>query len=78
MVLDVDLSKRRISLGLKQWQTALGKITVAPTQPALKLKGNSQHHRIWRFVGLTEEIDGLVHLSDTGVTGEAALQDIKS
>jgi small subunit ribosomal protein S1 len=77
MVLDVDLSKRRISLGLKQcagnpWEDYSG------TNPAgTEIEGEIRNiTEFGLFVGLTEEIDGLVHLSDISweVTGEAALE----
>ena len=78
MVLDVDLSKRRISLGLKQcagnpWEDYSG------TNPAgTEIEGEIRNiTEFGLFVGLTEEIDGLVHLSDISweVTGEAALEE---
>ena len=77
MVLDVDLSKRRISLGLKQcagnpWED------YSSTNPAgTEIEGEIRNiTEFGLFVGLTEEIDGLVHLSDISweVTGEAALE----
>ena len=77
MVLDVDFSKRRISLGLKQcagnpWEDYSG------TNPAgTEIEGEIRNiTEFGLFVGLTEEIDGLVHLSDISweVTGEAALE----
>ena len=65
MVLDVDPSKRRISLGLKQC------IPNPWTEFTEKFKaGNEVEGEIKNitefglFVGLTEEIDGMVHLSD--------------
>ena len=77
MVLDVDLSKRRISLGLKQcagnpWEEYSN---ANPTNT--EIKGEIRNiTEFGLFVGLTEEIDGLVHLSDISweVTGEAALE----
>ena len=77
MVLDVDMSKRRISLGLKQ-------CTVNPwedlnqTYPiGTEIQGEVRNiTEFGLFVGLTEDIDGLVHLSDISweTTGEAALE----
>ena len=77
MVLDVDLSKRRISLGLKQcagnpWEDYR---SANPTNT--EITGEIRNiTEFGLFVGLTEEIDGLVHLSDISweVTGEAALE----
>ena len=65
VVLDVDLTKRRISLGLKQ----------ATDNPWAEFETNNKIGNVIEgeinnitefglFVGLTEEIDGLVHLSD--------------
>ncbi len=77
MVLDVDMSKRRISLGLKQctvnpWED------LTQTYPiGTEIQGEVRNiTEFGLFVGLTEEIDGLVHLSDISweTTGEAALE----
>ena len=65
VVLEVDLTKRRISLGLKQ----------ATDNPWAEFETNNKIGDIIEgeinnitefglFIGLTEEIDGLVHLSD--------------
>ena len=65
VVLDVDLTKRRISLGLKQ----------ATDNPWAEFETNNKIGDVIEgeinnitefglFVGLTEKIDGLVHLSD--------------
>ena len=77
MVLDVDMSKRRISLGLKQcggnpWEE-YSSANPAGTQIEGEIRNITE---FGLFVGLTEEIDGLVHLSDISwdVTGEAALE----
>ena len=65
MVLDVDMVKRRISLGLKQctpnpWEDFQGKYNVGD-----EVEGEIRNiTEFGLFVGLTEEIDGLVHLSD--------------
>ena len=77
MVLDVDLSKRRISLGLKQCTTNPGKISVPLTQSALKSKAIRNITEFGLFVGFNEDIDGLVHLSDISweTTGEDALDN---
>ena len=77
MVLDVDLSKRRISLGLKQctvnpWED------LTETYPiGAEIDGEVRNiTEFGLFVGLTEDIDGLVHLYDISweTTGEAALE----
>ena len=49
MVLDVDMVKRRISLGLKQC-TANPWEDFETTHQAARYRGrNSQYHRIWHF-----------------------------
>jgi small subunit ribosomal protein S1 len=77
VVLDVDMSKRRISLGLKQctvnpWED------LTQTYPiGTEIEGEVRNiTEFGLFVGLTEDIDGLVHLSDISwdTTGEAALE----
>lgn len=65
MVLDIDSEKRRISLGLKQcapnpWESFKETYT-----PDTEIEGEIRNiTEFGLFVGLTEEIDGLVHLSD--------------
>ena len=70
VVLDVDLTKRRISLGLKQ----------ATDNPWAEFETNNKIGDVIEgeinnitefglFVGLAEEIDGLVHLSDISWSG---------
>ncbi len=80
MVLDVDLSKRRISLGLKQC-TANPWEDLTETYPiGTEIEGEVRNiTEFGLFVGLTEDIDGLVHLSDISweITGEAALEGFK-
>ena len=77
MVLDVDLSKRRISLGLKQC-TANPWEDLTETYPiGTEIEGEVRNiTEFGLFVGLAEDIDGLVHLSDISweTTGEAALE----
>jgi small subunit ribosomal protein S1 len=80
MVLDVDPVKRRISLGLKQcmenpWSGFLEKNPVGA-----ELEGEVKNiTEFGLFVGLTPEIDGMVHLSDLDWErpGEEAVQDYK-
>jgi small subunit ribosomal protein S1 len=65
MVLDVDPVKRRISLGLKQcmdnpWESFLDKFP-----PGSIIEGKIKSiTEFGLFVGLDEEVDGMVHLSD--------------
>lgn len=80
MVLDVDLSKRRISLGLKQcisnpWTEFTDKFKAGD-----KVEGEIKNiTEFGLFVGLTEEIDGMVHLSDLDWVkpGEDVIDDYK-
>ena len=77
MVLDVDLSKRRISLGLKQCTTNPWEDLTATYPIGTEINGEVRNiTEFGLFVGLTEDIDGLVHLSDISweTTGEAALE----
>ena len=77
MVLDVDLSKRRISLGLKQctnnpWED-LGATYPVGTEIDGEIRNITE---FGLFVGLNDDIDGLVHLSDISWenAGEEALE----
>ncbi|MBL8707574.1 MAG: 30S ribosomal protein S1 [Rhodospirillaceae bacterium] len=80
MVLDVDPTKRRISLGLKQcmdnpWSSFIDKHPVGS-----ELEGEIKNiTEFGLFVGLPGEIDGMVHLSDLDWSraGEEAVQDYK-
>ena len=77
MVLDVDMSKRRISLGLKQCSGNPWEEFSAANPAGTEIEGEIRNiTEFGLFVGLTEEIDGLVHLSDISweATGEAALE----
>ena len=77
-VLDVDLSKRRISLGLKQcvenpWDGFSANHKIGQT-----LSGEIRNiTEFGLFVGLSGEIDGMVHLSDLAwdKPGEEAIKD---
>ena len=80
MVLDVDPQKRRISLGLKQclpnpWETFKEKYPVDS-----EIEGEVKNiTEFGMFVGLPDEIDGMVHLSDLDwqKPGEEAIKDHK-
>ena len=77
MVLDVDLGKRRISLGLKQCSGNPWEEYSAANPAGTEIEGEIRNiTEFGLFVGLSEEIDGLVHLSDISweATGEAALE----
>ncbi|MGC6535878.1 MAG: 30S ribosomal protein S1 [Candidatus Puniceispirillaceae bacterium] len=76
MVLDIDLTKRRISLGLKQVQGNPWEEFAAANPVGTEIDGEIRNiTEFGLFVGLSAEIDGLVHLSDISwdVTGEEAM-----
>jgi len=77
VVLDVDSSKRRISLGLKQaqnnpWDAFLETHPIGSTVEG-EVKNATE---FGLFIGLDNDIDGMVHLSDLdwSVSGEEAIQ----
>ena len=80
MVLEVDQSKRRISLGLKQcgdnpWEAFADKF---PT--GTEIEGEVKNiTEFGLFIGLDGDVDGMVHLSDLDWerAGEEAIQDFK-
>ena len=77
MVLDIDLTKRRISLGLKQVQGNPWEEFAAANPVGTEIEGEVRNiTEFGLFIGLSAEIDGLVHLSDISweVTGEEALE----
>jgi small subunit ribosomal protein S1 len=77
MVLDVDMAKRRISLGLKQCTSNPWEDLSTTFPVGTEINGEIRNiTEFGLFVGLNEEIDGLVHLSDISweVNGEAALE----
>ena len=80
MVLDVDLTKRRISLGIKQctpnpWDNFLESYPVGSVVTG-EIRNVTE---FGIFVGLSDDIDGMVHMSDLDweVEGEAALAQYK-
>jgi small subunit ribosomal protein S1 len=75
-VLDVDGEKRRISLGIKQVQNNPWDAFVADHPVGSVIEGEIKNiTEFGLFVGLTPELDGMVHLSDIAwdVQGEEAL-----
>ena len=77
MVLDVDLSKRRISLGIKQCTNNPWEDLSATYPVGTEIDGEIRNiTEFGLFVGLNEDIDGLVHLSDISWenAGEEALE----
>jgi small subunit ribosomal protein S1 len=76
VVLDVDPSKRRVSLGLKQamdnpWEAFLAAHPVGSTVEG-EVKNATE---FGLFLGLDNDIDGMVHLSDLdwNISGEEAI-----
>lgn len=65
MVLDVDLEKRRISLGIKQTQPNPWADYIDSKKAGDEIEGEIRNiTEFGLFVGLTEDIDGMVHISD--------------
>jgi len=79
-VLDVDQSKRRISLGIKQCQdNPWGKFSETH-KAGDELEGEIKNiTEFGLFVGLPGEIDGMIHMSDLdwNKAGEEAIKDFK-
>jgi small subunit ribosomal protein S1 len=79
-VLDVDLTKRRISLGIKQTQDNPWTKFSADRKPGDVLDGEIRNiTEFGLFVGVGDQIDGMVHLSDLSweQTGEEAIKAYK-
>jgi small subunit ribosomal protein S1 len=76
MVLDVDSAKRRISLGLKQVQRNPWEQFVDEHPIGSVVEGEIRNMtEFGLFIGLTADIDGMVHMSDLSwdEVGEAAM-----
>ncbi len=76
MVLDVDSSKRRISLGLKQVQRNPWELFAEEHKVGSTVEGEIRNiTEFGLFVGISADIDGMVHMSDLSwdETGEAAM-----
>ncbi|MBT5654620.1 MAG: 30S ribosomal protein S1, partial [Alphaproteobacteria bacterium] len=77
-VLDVDPVKRRISLGIKQCKSNPWKAFADANPVGTELEGEIKNTTDFgMFVGLNEEIDGMVHASDLSwdKPGNVALKD---
>ncbi|MBL8551634.1 MAG: 30S ribosomal protein S1 [Hyphomonadaceae bacterium] len=77
LVLDVDGEKRRISLGIKQVMANPWDAFLAEHPVGSDIEGEVKNiTEFGLFIGLTPELDGMVHLSDISWddAGEAALQ----
>ena len=80
MVLDVDMSKRRISLGLKQCMANPWEAFAEKYPGGTELEGEVRNiTEFGLFVGLPGDIDGMVHLSDLSwdKAGDEAIRDYK-
>ena len=80
MVLNTDLEKRRISLGLKQCGDNPWEAFVENQQVGSLVEGEIKNiTEFGLFIGLSGEIDGMAHLSDLSWVkqGEEALADFK-
>ncbi|NEX92428.1 30S ribosomal protein S1 [Caulobacter sp. 17J65-9] len=80
VVLDVDASKRRISLGLKQAQSNPWEAFVASHPIGTEVEGEVKNAtEFGLFIGLDNDIDGMVHLSDIdwNASGEEAIARYK-
>jgi small subunit ribosomal protein S1 len=80
MVLDVDPQKRRISLGLKQCLGNPWENFAAQHPAGTHVEGEIKNiTEFGLFIGLSGEIDGMVHLSDLdwNRAGEEAIADYK-
>ncbi|MBV8457018.1 MAG: 30S ribosomal protein S1 [Acetobacteraceae bacterium] len=65
MILDVDASKRRISLGLKQVQRNPWEQFVDDHPVGSVVEGEIRNiTEFWLFIGLGPDLDGMVHMSD--------------
>ncbi len=76
MVLDVDSSKRRISLGLKQVQRNPWEVFAEEHKIGSTVEGEIRNiTEFGLFIGLSADIDGMVHMSDLSwdEAGEAAM-----
>ena len=76
-VLEVDPEKRRISLGIKQCQPNPWAAYIEEHPAGSVIEGTIKNiTEFGLFVGLTDEIDGMIHLSDIawGDSGEEAVK----
>ena len=80
MVLEVDMSKRRVSLGLKQTMRNPWEVFAEQFPPGTVVEGEVKNiTEFGLFVGLEGDIDGMVHLSDITWEGrgEDAIHDFR-
>jgi len=80
MVLEIDSAKRRVSLGLKQTQRNPWEVFAENFPVSTQVEGEVKNiTEFGLFVGLDNDIDGMVHLSDISwdQRGEDAIQDFR-
>jgi small subunit ribosomal protein S1 len=80
MVLEIDSSKRRVSLGLKQTQRNPWEVFAETHPEGTQVEGEVKNiTEFGLFVGLPGDIDGMVHLSDLSwdERGEDAIQNYR-
>jgi small subunit ribosomal protein S1 len=80
MILDIDADRRRISLGMKQCQPNPWDEFAKTCNKGDKVTGKIKSITDFGvFIGLSGDIDGLVHLSDISwnLPGEEAIRDFK-
>jgi small subunit ribosomal protein S1 len=80
MVLEIDGAKRRVSLGLKQTQRNPWEVFVETHPVGTQIEGEVKNiTEFGLFIGLDNDIDGMVHLSDLSwdQRGEDAIQNYR-
>jgi small subunit ribosomal protein S1 len=80
MILEVDSSKRRVSLGLKQTMRNPWELFAEKHPPGSVIEGEVKNKtEFGLFLGLEGDVDGMVHLSDLDWNrpGEQAMEDYK-
>ena len=80
MVLEIDSAKRRVSLGLKQTMRNPWEVFAETHPVGTHVEGEVKNiTEFGLFVGLENDIDGMVHLSDISwdQRGEDAIQDFR-
>jgi small subunit ribosomal protein S1 len=80
VVLDVDPAKRRISLGIKQTQQNPWEAYKASHSNGDVVEGEIRNiTEFGLFIGLTDELDGMVHMSDLSwdKSGDEAIKEYK-
>ena len=80
VVLEIDMQKRRISLGMKQCEDNPWAIFASKNPPGMKISGEIKNITDFGlFIGLQDGLDGMVHMSDLSweESGEAELKKYK-